>query len=229
MSQPRTVREGVVWIARLAAGLAALLLVASPAGAASKKPQAKKSNEAFYRCKDANGQQYFGQAIPLECTDVDVEVVDTNGRVVRIIEGRASMQTRNQRDADAEAQKQAAVAAQQRDRTLLATYLTVADIERLRDQRLEQLQAQAHVTSQYIVNLQERESRLIVDARRYRPYAKSPSAPVVPDHLAEEMVNTVNGLQVYREELAKNTVEQTRLRDEFGSDIARFKELKGIK
>jgi hypothetical protein len=47
--------------------------------------------------------------------------------------------------------------------------------------------------------------------------------------VAEEMVNTVNGLQVYQQELAKNTSEQLRLRDEFESDIARFKQLKGIK
>jgi len=43
------------------------------------------------------------------------------------------------------------------------------------------------------------------------------------------MVNTVNGLQVYEEELAKNTTEQNRLRAEFNADIARFKELKGVK
>jgi len=42
-------------------------------------------------------------------------------------------------------------------------------------------------------------------------------------------VNTVNGLQVYQQELAKNMAEQEKLRQEFGSDIARFKELKGIK
>jgi hypothetical protein len=39
----------------------------------------------------------------------------------------------------------------------------------------------------------------------------------------------VNGLQVYEQELAKNTVEQQQLRSEFDSDIARFKQLKGIK
>jgi hypothetical protein len=205
------------------------LLAAAAAGAATKKSKTGPGKEAYYRCKDANGQSYFGQSIPPECMDLDVEVLDSSGRVVRVMEGRASLATRSQRDAEIAAQKKAAVDAQQRDRTLLATYLTVADIERLRDQRLEQLQAQAHVTSQYIVNLQEREARLISDADRYRPYAKSSNAPPVPDHLAEEMVNTVNGLQVYREELAKNTSDQTRLREEFSSDIARFKELKGIK
>jgi hypothetical protein len=42
-------------------------------------------------------------------------------------------------------------------------------------------------------------------------------------------VNTVNGLQVYQQELVKNTTEQARMRAEFASDIARFKELKGLK
>jgi hypothetical protein len=51
---------------------------------------------------------------------------------------------------------------------------------------------------------------------------------VLPDHVAEDIVNTVNGLQIYEQELAKNTAEQQRLRTEFNSDIARFKQLKGI-
>ena len=213
----------------LIAGLCGVLLAAAPAHAASKKPKTTApGKEAVYRCRDAQGQQFFGQVIPPECMDLDIEVLDSTGRVVRTIEGRQSMQTHTQRTAEAEAQKEATIAAKQRDRTLLATYLTVSDIERLRDQRLEQLQAQAHVTSQYIVNLQERESRLIQDAGRFRPYARTPNAPPVPDHVAEEMVNTVNGLQVYREELAKNTGDQARLREAFDSDIARFKELKGL-
>ena len=112
---------------------------------------------------------------------------------------------------------------------MLATYLSVADIERLRDNRLEILVQQSAVTREYISNLRERETRLIADVQRFRPYSPKPTAPAVPDHLAEEMVNTVNGLQVYQEELAKNTTEQTRLRDEFDADINRFKELKGIK
>jgi hypothetical protein len=127
------------------------------------------------------------------------------------------------------AQEDALKAAAQRDRTLLATYLSVADIERLRDQRLELLEQQSRVTEQYIANLRERESRLMADVQRFRPYNESPEAPPVPDHVAEEMVNTVNGLVVYEEELAKNTAERNKLRSEFDADITRFKELKGVK
>jgi hypothetical protein len=208
--------------------VAVALLVAVPAvaSAATKNRGAKPmANEEVYRCRDARGQVHFGQNIPEQCMELDVEVMDENGRVVRVIPGRRSME----QVAAQKAAEDAAKASAQRDRTLLATYLTVADIERLRDQRLELLEQQSRVTQQYIVNLRERESRLMADVQRFRPYSDSPKAQPVPDHLAEEMVNTVNGLQVYQGELAKNTTEQDRLRTEFASDIARFKELKGVK
>ena len=215
--------------ARFLAGLAALLVVAvasAPAAAAAKKsPKSRTVNqEEVYRCRDAKGQSYFGQNIPPECMDADVEVLDGSGRVVRVIPGKLALEAVAAQKNAEESQKISA----QRDRTLLATYLSVADIERLRDQRLELLVQQARVTEQYVVNLKERETRLTEDVRRYRPYSDSPRAPVLPDHVAEDIVNTVNGLQVYQQELAKNTAEQQRLRGEFDSDIARFKELKGV-
>jgi hypothetical protein len=206
---------------------AALAVASAPVAAASKKGSKRSTNpsEVVYRCKDAKGQSYFGQNIPPECMEADIEVLDDTGRVVRVIPGRQSIEAIQAQTATEAAQQENA----QRDRTLLATYLSVADIERLRDQRLELLVQQAHVTEQYIANLRERESRLVDDVQRYRPYSSAPKAPVLPDHVAEDIVNTVNGLQVYEQELAKNTVEQQHLRSEFDSDIARFKQLKGIK
>ena len=204
----------------------AALLLAAPflADAAANKGPAPKGEEV-YRCRDANGRFVYGQAIPAPCMEQDIEVLDGTGRVVRVIPGRRSMEEA----AAQKAQEDALKAAAQRDRTLLATYLSVADIERLRDQRLELLEQQSRVTEQSSANLRERESRLMTDVQRFRPYNDSPKAPPVPDHLAEEMVNTVNGLVVYQEELTKNTAERNKLRAEFDADIRRFKELKGVK
>jgi len=202
------------------------ILAAAPAAdAARKQTSTRASSEAVFRCKDDRGQSHFGQSIPAECLERDVEVLDGTGRVVRVIPGRRALE----QVAAQQAAEEAAKVAAQRDRTLLATYLSVADIERLRDQRLELLEQQSRITQQYIVNLREREARLTTDVRRYRPYSDKPKAPPLPDHVAEEIVNTVNGLQVYEQELAKNTEEQDRLRAEFASDIARYKELQGIK
>lgn len=161
--------------------------------------------------------------------DLDVEILDDRGRVIRIVPGRESLEEEARRKAEAEAAQVELEAAQQRDRTLMATYLSVADIERLRDQRLELLQQQAEVTRQYIANLREREGRLMEESRRFRPYSDKSTAPVLPDNLAEEIVSTVNGLQVYEQELVKNTTEQSALSAAFEADITRYKELKGIK
>jgi len=199
-----------------------LMLATAPAALSASNPMA---GDEVYRCRDARGQSHFAQAIPPACMDLDVEVLDSSGRVVRTIPGRRTLEQM----AAQKAAEDAAKAAAQRDRTILATYLSVADIERLRDQRLELLEQQSHVTKQYIVNLRERESRLIGDVQRFRPYNEAPTAPPLPDHVAEDIVNTVNGLQVYEQELAENTIEQNELRAAFDADIERFKELKGLR
>jgi hypothetical protein len=203
-------------------------LVAGVADAATKKKGGKApqlSNEEVYRCRSAGGQTFAGQAIPPECMEADVEVIDHTGRVVRIIPGRKTLEQMAAEKAAQEARE----ASVQRDKTLLATYLTVADIERLRDQRLELLEQQNVVTRQYIANLRTRESRLMQSVQRYRPYSSKPNAPALPDQIAGEIINTVKGLQVYEQELAKNTSERERLTREFDADIQRFKELKGGK
>lgn len=197
----------------------------APDATAASKQRPAGGKESVYRCRDARGQTHFGQNIPAECMDLDVEVLDDTGRVLRVIPGRRSLEQL----AAQKAAEEARAAAAQRDRTLLATYLSVADIERLRDQRLDLLVQQSTLTSQYMQNLRERESRLMADVQRYRPYSPKPNAPVLPEHIAEDIVNTVNGLQVYEQELAKNSAEQAKLRSEFDSDITRFKELKGIR
>jgi hypothetical protein len=208
----------------VAAALVAVLAAEPVLAVTRPKNSANDTHEAFYRCKNERGLSFIGQSIPAECMEADVDVLDSSGRLVRVIPGRRSQAQLAQQKAEADA----LAAAAQRDRTLLATYLTVSDIERLRDQRVEQLEQQALVTRSYIANLRARQARLMEDVQRYRPYSDRPKAPALPEPLAAEIVNTVNGLQVYEQELVKNTAEQQLMRAAFASDIARFKELKTL-
>lgn len=201
-----------------------LLLYAANALAAQSS-----GREAFYRCKDKSGQTHYGDSMPQPCFGLDTEVLDDRGMVVRLIEGEATKAERLKREA-AEAQlRKERQQREQHDRMLIDTYLSVADIERLRDQRLEQLQAQYRVTEQNIANMRERQARIENQIARFKPYSSAENAPPLPDHLAEEMVNTVNSLRTYQEMLAKNKDEQAQIRKSFDADIKRFKELKGIK
>ena len=97
----------------------------------------------------------------------------------------------------------------QRDRMLIETYLTVEDIERLRDQRLEHAErAVPRDRAEHRRTCASARRGCEAQIARFKPYSDKPNAPPLPDHLAEEMVNTVNGLRVYQESLAENRKEQ---------------------
>jgi len=187
------------------------------------------SREAFFRCKDRNGQTRYGDSVPPECAGLDTEVLNDRGILLRIIEGEKTKASRLERETVEAKERKEREQRALRDHTLIETYLTVEDIERLRDQRLEMLVAQHRVTEQNISNLKERQARLESQVSRFRPYSDNANAPPLPENLAAEIVNTVNGLRVYQESMAANTKEQAQVRETFAADIKRFKELKGLK
>ncbi len=206
--------------------LASLALLASAHAALAAQGSGR---EAFYRCRDGSGQVHYGDSKPPACEGLDTEVLNEHGMVLRVIEGTSTRSAREQREFAETSIRKERQARLQRDRMLIETYLTVEDIERLRDQRLDLLDSQYRVTEQNIGNLRARQERLAQQIARFKPYNEKPNAPPLPDHLAEEMVNTVNGMRVYQETLAKTRAEQAAIKQSFSADISRFKELKGIK
>lgn len=210
-------------------GLAAIGIAALLATACVHAQSKSGNREAFYRCKDGSGQTHYGDSLPAACAGFDTEVLNDRGMLVLMIEGESTKAARIQREAAETKIRQERAAREQHDRMLIETYLTVADIERLRDQRVELLASQYRVTEQNIKNLHERQARVQQQIARFKPYNDKPNAPPLPDHLAEELVNIVNGERVYRESLAKNKREQAQVKASFAEDIKRFKELKGIR
>ena len=225
-------RAHILGIRIIATTIVVLTAAYSTTAAAQARPRQQSkgvSHEAFFRCKDRNGQTHYSDSMPAECTGLDTEVLNDKGMQLRVIEGDVTRQKRllrevEERKLDKEREQRAL-----RDRTLIETYLTVEDIERLRDQRLEMLNAQYRVTEQNISTLRDRQTRLQAQVARFRPYSDNANAPPLPEPLGAEMVNTVKGLRVYQESLAANRKEQQTLTDQFESDIKRFKELKGIR
>lgn len=209
--------------------IATTIALAGVVYAATPAAQNRHSREAFFRCKDSKGQTHYGDSMPRECAGMDTEVLNDRGMQVRLIEGEGTRLKRLQREAEEAKVRKEREQRALRDRTLTETYLTVEDIERLRDQRLEQLNAQKRVTEQNIGSLRERQTRLEAQIARFKPYSDNPNAPPLPEHLGAEIVNTVKGLRVYEESLAANRKEQEQLRETFASDIRRFKELKGLR
>ncbi|HUL80879.1 MAG TPA: hypothetical protein VL131_01990, partial [Gammaproteobacteria bacterium] len=115
---------------------------------------------------------------------------------------------------------------QKRDNMLLETYLSVQDIEELRDRRLELLESQIKVTELYLANLRKRLVALQEEAGNYKPYTSREGAPQIPENLALDLSRTLKSINLYEQTLSTTRDQQNQLRDEFDSDIRRFKEIK---
>lgn len=198
-----------------------VLLTASTLAAA----QQKSSGATTYRWVDDQGVVHYGDSVPPEYAREERAVLDGQGNVVRKLEAQKTPQQLAE-----EAKREQELALQrQHDQVLLATYASAADIERLRDQRLEELQSQMRAAELYVDSLDARLRVLQERALAFRPYSERPDARRLPDHLAEDIVRTLSEMRSQRRLLETKRTEQEGLRAQFQADIDRFRELKALR
>jgi hypothetical protein len=104
----------------------------------------------------------------------------------------------------------------------------VQEIERLRDQRVTLVTDQIKVTSSFLESLNGKLNKLRINSMHFKPYNSDPKAPPMPDQLAEDLVRVDNDIRTQQQNLLEKRSEETTMRKQFESDVARFKELKGI-
>jgi len=186
--------------------------------------------EEVFRWVDKDGVVHYGDSPPPEYAE---QMFDSRFPAV---------------DPDQEADRKKA----QADRVLLQTYLSVAEIEAVRDDRLEQLQYRDRLTRSYLDNLNRHlgdlETAAGVDAAADTatdsatdattdaagdPASAPDSAPAgdAADEtgqdaaLVAEIEETRRKIEIYQAELADSEAQQAELRAKFDGDIARFRQL----
>jgi hypothetical protein len=185
----------------------------------------------LYRWVDKDGIVRYGDRIPPEYANVDRDVLNDQAVTVGFEEGEVTAEERAELDrqqAIADAEQLARDNAARRDRMLLETYITVADIEDLRDRRLELLSSQIKVTELYLANLRKRLTSLEGEASVYKPYSPKQDAPPVPEELALDMQRAQASIALYEQTLVRTRNDQTALSEAFEKDIIRFRELKRL-
>ncbi len=218
-------------------GIAVLLLAALAAPDASdaqQHPPARaaqsKDGRKLYTWTDEKGVVHYGDSVPPEYANRDRNLLNTRGVRVGFEEGEVTEAERAE-IAKKKAAADAAAAAQaeidRHDKMLIQTYIAVADIEDLRNRRLELLESQIKVTELYLGNLRKRLVMLQEEATPYKPYNTSPDAPRIPENLALDISRTTSSINNYEKMLSKTRSDQTSLRASFNDDIARFRQLKG--
>ena len=200
--------------------LCAATLLASPGFTAAPASNAR----VIYKWVDDRGVTHYGDHIPPEYAAQEQHLVNYQGVEISRLEAQ---KTPDQLAAD-EQKKAEAEQSRNRDRNLLATYASVQEIERLRDQRVTLLTDQIKVTSQFLEVLNGKLKKLRDGSLHYRPYSSDPKAPAMPDQFAEDLVRVGNDIRTQQQNLLEKRSEEATMSKQFESDIERFKELKGI-
>jgi Domain of unknown function (DUF4124) len=177
-----------------------------------------------YRWVDEQGVVHYGDHIPPQYATQDRTILNSQGVEVGHLEAQKSPeQQAAAARARAEAMKQ-----KQHDAFLVTTYTSVKDIESLRDVRLEQLKGQRAAAEQYVETLRTRLAGLQSRALVFAPYSANADARRMPDDLAENLVRTVNEMNVQSNQLSIKNHEESELRAQFQADIERYRELHTI-
>jgi hypothetical protein len=223
---PRMIRVTTRVLVCLAASA---VCVAGAHAATQHDPNSKQ--QKVYKWVDEKGVVHYGDAVPPQYADQDKTILNAQGVAVGSIPGKRTPEQlaaeAAQHKAD-ERTRETALQSRQRDQNLLATYLSVEEIEALRDRRAEILDAQARVTSQYLEQLRGHQKQLEEQALHFKPYNTAPNAAQLPERLAEDLVHTTSDLATQQRNLDVKRQELEKLKAQFTSDIARFKELKRI-
>jgi hypothetical protein len=218
----------------LAALLVVALALATPVdGHAGEKKKAHRPTKAgastgqVYRWVDDKGVVHFGDQVPAEYAPIDRQVLNQYGIPLRTEQG-AMTEEELEAERKAIADKKAAQAAARRDEVLLSTYLSVEEIEALRNRRVELIDGQISVTTNYLQSLRDRLKMLQAEASTFKPYSKDPDAAPIDKKLADELADTADSIALYEKTLLDTRNRQGRVLMAFDADIARFKELKGL-
>jgi hypothetical protein len=178
-----------------------------------------------YRWVDENGVVHYGDRVPPQYAQKESAILNQHGVEV----GKRAAQKTPEQLAEEARRQQEILRQKQHDSFLLTTYASVADIVRLRDERLDTLQGQRQAAEQYIENLHSRLALLQTRAMMFKPYNPRGEARRLPDDLAEDLVRTVNEMRTQQDALTSKDTEEASLRKQFQADIDRYHELRSAR
>jgi hypothetical protein len=179
--------------------------------------------ERTYKWVDADGNVTYSNRMPPESIKRERQELNNQGRVVRVYSAPLTAEEK------AEARRMAELAAEKKerarkraihDRSLLATYRNVADMEKAREDRISTIEALIHLTSSRVKSMQERLLLLSEEAAQYERSGKQ-----LPFRLHSQITNLRDQIEHNRQFAKDKKIETGEIRRQFDADIARFREL----
>ena len=181
------------------------------------------SKTKLYKWVDRDGVVHYGSSVPPEYASQQSEQLNSQGAVISTT---AAQKTPEQLAADAKAkqladqQAAAAAAAKARDKSLLDTFTSVADMERDRDNKLSAIDAQINVLSGSITAAQN----TLAEFQSRATELTAKNKPVPPD-LQKHIDASKQQVVLDQQQLLQQDKYKQQTADQYTADIARYKQL----
>jgi Domain of unknown function (DUF4124) len=200
----------------LSAMLAALITTGALAG---------DKSQTLYKWVDKNGVVHYGNTVPPEYADQQMQLLNSEGVTVQTI---AAPKTPEEIAKDKQAKAEAAAKAKQEqeqhdnDQMLLDTYTSVADIERDRNSRVTAIDSQIKVINNSISDLQKTLSGYQQQADKVTKTHKP-----IPASLQKNLHDTQAQLDSNQKLLLKQQQDKQAMQDRYAAYIKRYQQLTG--
>ncbi|MGI9227730.1 MAG: DUF4124 domain-containing protein [Gammaproteobacteria bacterium] len=178
----------------------------------------------FYRWVDDTGTIHYSDSLPPTESQREQDLLNETGRVVKTIPAPKTVGELEeaQRLAKIEQEKKEKIEkAEHRDRVLMAMYLTVEDIELVRDERIETVESAIRITklrkkkfSKKLEDLGSSEQRFKANGQNIPPWLSKSQR-----HYQEQLANVEDILAIKEKE-------KLVIKKRFAGDINRYIELK---
>jgi predicted RNase H-like nuclease (RuvC/YqgF family) len=192
--------------------LVAIALAALPLAAAAQS----------YRCVGKDGKKYYGQAVPPQCIGQPTEQLNAQGMVVRRIDAQASAAEQAAKAREAEEKRKRDVILKEESRknkALLSTYTSEADIELARKRALEENQKAVKETEARVAALKKRQA----DLKKEMEFFQGKNKP--PAKMEQEIKDNAFSISTQENLLAQKQKEVDSINAKYDEDKKRYIEL----
>ena len=185
-------------------------------------PFAAAAQGLTYRCTGSDGKKYYGSTIPKACMGRPIEQLNAQGLVVKRMDAEGDEKERAAKDAEAEKKREADAISKEesrRNRALLATYTSVADIDSARSRTLAENQKTTVEVQTRIEGIVKDKARLTKELEFYSGKNKPPAK------LLEEIKNAEIDVKAQEDLLAAKRREVASINAKYDDDKRRYMEL----
>ena len=201
----------------LGAALSGPAQAANPVNTGGGRIKCWHNKDGVRECGNVVPPEYAQQGS--ETKDKQGVTVGATGRAKTLAELESERATAKQKEVEAAAIKKRDA----QDRVLLDTFASEDDLILARDGQIAHLNSQIHLVDSHIVKLQKNLDQMIERAAEFERRGEKPSAEVVKniDDVRTQLTENHTFIDTKHKE-------QVLIRARFDTDIARFRELKGL-